>query len=460
MKYGCAFGRPLGRGLATLLVLVFFSCVKNRDFDKATGNCTDTMTANATYGEVRRLYKGSTVQIMEDLVIEGYVVSSDKEGNFYSVLYFQDRPDNPSDAFQIEIDLRDLHLFYPVGSKIFIKLKGLYLGQSRNVYKLGASFDSFGTLSVGRLPAAVVGRHVFVSCDAPADIVPTEISLDALEERYVGTLVQLQNMEVIEEEVGMPFAVAEEETLRTLVDCADREIVLVNSGFSDFYSEPLPEKNGTVEGVLLKENDEYGLVLRSLGDIRFADERCEELIDEFTSTRVFISELADPDNNASARFVELFNASDQMLSLKGWTLRRYTNANTEVGSSIDLTGFTIGAWSTFLISPNKEEFENVYGFPPDLGVRTNSPADSNGDDNLELVDPFGTVIDVFGVVGEDGSGTDHEFEDGRALRRPEVTRANPVYTFEEWEIYNDTGASGTLNEPKSAPDDFTPGRHN
>ncbi|SHI39658.1 Lamin Tail Domain [Pseudozobellia thermophila] len=454
MGTGLRYGALLGS------VLLFLACVKGRDFDKAADNCVDKLTANATFEEVRGLYSGSTVQITEDLVIEGYVISSDKEGNFYGTLYFQDRPSDSSDGFLIEIDLRDSHLFYPVGSKIFIKLRGLYLGQSRNVYKLGATFESFGTVSVGRLPSAAIGKHIFVSCQDPVPIEPTLVFLDALDERYTGTLVQLQNMEVAEEEVGLPFAVAEEETLRTLVDCADREIELVNSGYSDFYSKPLPEGNGLIQGVLIRENDDYRLVVRSIDDISFTGDRCEDVVDEFTSTSVFISELADPDNNASARFVELFNASDQALSLKGWTIRRYTNANTEVGSSIDLTGYTIGGRSTFLISPNPEEFEKVYGFFPDLGARTNSPADSNGDDNLELVDPFGTVIDVFGVVGEDGSGTDHEFEDGRALRRPEVARANPVYTFSEWEIYNDTGGSGTVNEPKSAPDDFTPGLRN
>ena len=43
----------------------------------------------------------------------------------------------------------------------------------------------------------------------------------------------------------------------------------------------------------------------------------------------------------------------------------------------------------------------------------NSAANSNGDDNIALVDPFGNLIDLFGVIGEDGSGTSHEFEDGR-----------------------------------------------
>ncbi|WP_226789814.1 MULTISPECIES: lamin tail domain-containing protein [Flagellimonas] len=166
----------------------------------------------------------------------------------------------------------------------------------------------------------------------------------------------------------------------------------------------------------------------------------------------------DPDNNAGARFVELYNSAPEPLDLNLWTLRRYTNENTEISSTIDLSGLIIGAESTLVISPNAPEFELVYGFPPNLGVSTNSPADSNGDDNLELVDPFGTVIDVFGRIREDGSGTDHEFEDGRAVRNSNITEGNVVYTFSEWTIFNDTGDAGTINQPQNAPQDFTPGQ--
>ena len=73
------------------------------------------------------------------------------------------------------------------------------------------------------------------------------------------------------------------------------------------------------------------------------------------------------------------------------------------------------------------------------------------------MDPFGKVIDVFGIIGEDVSGTNHEFEDGRALRKTEIIQGNPVYTFEEWTIYNDSGEAGTINQPQKAPENFSPG---
>ncbi|MDE3743101.1 DUF5689 domain-containing protein [Maribacter polysaccharolyticus] len=448
------------KSLGTILVLMIpLGCVKDRNFKAPEESCVSEWESNATYAQVKDLYVDGTLQIQDDLIIEGYVVSSDKEGNFFSSLHFQDSPENPTEGFQLEFDLRDSHLFYPVGSKIHIRLKGLYLGKQQGVYKLGGVYTSFGNLSVGRLPVSVVPQHLYRACGQEIALSPLEVHLDDLEDHMVNTLVKLNNVEIIEEELGLSYADSEEETERTLIDCNDNEIILLNSGYSDFQSSSLPSGSGTVVGVLLKDNEDFHLVIRGVNDMDLENERCAEVVDEFTSNSIFISELADPDNNAGARFVELYYSGTGVLPLKGWSLHRFTNANTETSSTIDLSGHEIAAESTLLISPNGSEFEAVYGFAPNVTVGTNSPADSNGDDNLQLVDPFGTVIDMFGVIGEDGSGTDHEFEDGRALRKPGIIEANPTYTFSEWLIYNDTGASGTTDQPQNAPTDFSPGSH-
>ncbi len=176
------------------------------------------------------------------------------------------------------------------------------------------------------------------------------------------------------------------------------------------------------------------------------------------SDTLLISELADPDNESGARFVELYNYGSEDVSLEGWALQRWTNANTDPQSPESLTG-TVSAGGTFVISNNAATFEATYGFAPDLDLGGSGPADSNGDDNIALIDPSGNIHDLFGVPGEDGSGTNHEFEDGRAVRNADIMMANATYTFSEWMIFNDSGDSGTTNEPQMAPDDFTPGVH-
>ncbi len=443
-----------------LLFGVFHSCIKDGEFNAPSSDCKEGLETVVSYAQVKALYTGELVQIQEDWSIEGYVISSDRAGNFFKVLHFQENPISPAEGFQIEIDMRDSYLRYPVGKKIFIKLKGLYLGKSKGVFQLGGTFSGFGTVTVGRLPALKVPEHILLSCDDPVTIEPAEISIPAIDSTLTSTLVRFQDLEINEAELDSVFSRAGEATERVLLDCLDNELSLLNSGFTDFQNEPLPKGNGSITGVLLRENSKYSLAIRDLDDIDFSNSRCEDVITEFTSDQVFFTELADPDNNADARFIELYNSSEVTIDLNGWTILRYTNANTEVSSQIDLSGLQIDPESTLVISPDPEVFTVVYGFPPDLGVGGNSPADSNGDDNLELVDPFGTVIDAFGVVGEDGSGTNHEFEDGRAIRNSNVDRANPTYLFSEWTVYNDTGDAGTLNLPQNAPEDFSPGNRN
>jgi hypothetical protein len=281
--------------------------------------------------------------------------------------------------------------------------------------------------------------------------------LPELSEDLISTLIKLESLEVIAEEQNFTFALPEVETIRNLTNCNGDIIELLNSGYSDFRDTILPSGNGSVTAVLYKENDEYQLIVRTLNDLDLQNEVCEDSEVFTTSHQIFISEIADPNNNVEARFIELYNAGNELIQLDGWFLLRYTNANVTSGSEVDLSGLLIESNGTLVLSSNAMEFANIYGFPPDLEIGNNGPADSNGDDNLVLKDPFGTVIDIFGIIGEDGSGTYHEFEDGKAERNQNIMTGNPVFTFSEWTIYNDSGGFETINLPQNAPEDYSPG---
>lgn len=177
--------------------------------------------------------------------------------------------------------------------------------------------------------------------------------------------------------------------------------------------------------------------------------------------QVIITEIADPNNAAStARFVEIHNVSNSDVDMTGWELKRWTNGNAEptASSAVDLS--SLGDFQSGEIAViGKSGFEGVYGFPPNI-ISSNSSVDSNGDDQLAIFDGSGTIIDIFGVPGEDGTGTCHEFEDGRAERKATVTNAQAVWNEAEWNVWADSTVSGCTsheNSPKNAPDDFDPG---
>ena len=147
------------------------------------------------------------------------------------------------------------------------------------------------------------------------------------------------------------------------------------------------------------------------------------LIYAVSFSQIFITELADPNNQYLARYVELFNAGDTEVDLTGYGIQRYTNGNILPQTTIYPLSGTISAKGFYIIA--RREFQSAFGFAPDLLLDvTGGPTDCNGDDQVQILDFNDNVIDIFGVPGEDGTGTCHEYLDGRAERAANVTTAN------------------------------------
>ncbi|MBE77061.1 MAG: hypothetical protein CMG41_04920 [Candidatus Marinimicrobia bacterium] len=169
------------------------------------------------------------------------------------------------------------------------------------------------------------------------------------------------------------------------------------------------------------------------------------------SAQVFITEITDPQNSSTAgRYVELYNSGSADVDLSsGWSLQRWTNGNADPQTPKDLTG-TIPAGGFYIICNDDAKFSATYGFDASQDIGTGGPADSNGDDNIALLDATGTIVDMFGVPGEQGSASNgHSFEDGRAERIATVTSGSPTWDAAEWDIDNDSGGGdGNLYAPE------------
>jgi len=442
-----------------LMLLCFAGCGMETEFAEPGPECAGFGYARISLEELKDYYQGETVRITDSVQWEGYVVSSDASSNLFGEIYLQDAAADPSGGLVFLTDLLETHSVVPFGSKVVLNLKGMYLGKSGDSYKLGGGFPSFGNLGVGRLPASQFNAHIKVLCDPNMQLQARKSSIGELSGAYLNTLMEIEGVEVVSEQVGLPFADTGQETLRTLQDCNGNLLNVRNSGYSDFHTDLLPAGFGSAIGVLGNRGNRLELLLMNPADLRLDQPRCDSRIEKKTSDQILISEIADPDNLPEARFIELFNASDSIFRLHGWELRRFTNANPDPGLTVSLDGLEIDAGGVLVFSAYADVFETTYGFAPDVAVPRNGPADSNGDDSIELIDPFGNVVDAFGIPGTDGSGTSHEFEDGRALRRREIIRANPGFDPSQWIIYNDSGGYGTIAEPRSAPEDYTPGSH-
>ncbi len=189
------------------------------------------------------------------------------------------------------------------------------------------------------------------------------------------------------------------------------------------------------------------------------------MISGLSFSQVLITEIADPNNDADARFIELYNMGASPVDFtegSGWQIDKYTNASGTVSLTLDLTG-TIPAGGFYIIAYDLDPgiFQTTYGFAPDqLDAVSNGVAGSNGDDDIVLVDGTDTIVDFFGVPATDNTSTCAEYEDGRAERLTSVTGPNATFDESEWNVWADSTVAGCTshqNAPRSAPGDYDPG---
>ena len=393
--------------------------------------------------------------MLEKLYIKAHVVSSDLQGGTYKSIYFQETL-APFRTFKLLTEVADHSLWYPRGTEVILDLHQLRLKRTKNTISIGAYDESYNNPTIAPLFQSELESRLLI-CENSTAFTPLILDESiTVSELWPNRFISVEQLMFSEDHFGNTFGVSTAETEHQLTTCRGATWMIRSSGYEDFIDEIIPENSGTITGRLV-QGTKNQIALDLWEDLSFDLPRCEPV--NFDEASVFISEIADPDNSASARFIELYNAEDVEVILNGWTLLRYTNDSNEPSHVFHLDDYSVAANSAFVIASNLEVFSEMYQRSPDAVGSSSSAANSNGDDTMLLVNPAGQVIDVFGVIGEDGTGTNHEFEDGRALRNSSVNKGNSTFDFSEWVVSNDSGDAGTIKAPKIAPDDFTPGQH-
>ena len=393
--------------------------------------------------------------MLEKLYIKAHVVSSDLQGGTYKSIYFQETI-APFRTFKLLTEVADHSLWYPRGTEVILDLHQLRLKRTKNTISIGAYDESYNNPTIAPLFQSELESRLLI-CENSTAFTPLILDESiTVSELWPNRFISVEQLMFSEDHFGNTFGVSTAETEHQLTTCRGATWMIRSSGYEDFIDEIIPENSGTITGRLV-QGTKNQIALDLWEDLSFDLPRCEPV--NFDDASVFISEIADPDNSASARFIELYNVEDVEVILNGWTLLRYTNDSNEPSHVFHLDDYSVAANSAFVIASNLEVFSEMYQRSPDAVGSSSSAANSNGDDTMLLVNPAGQVIDVFGVIGEDGTGTNHEFEDGRALRNSSVNKGNSTFDFSEWVVSNDSGDAGTIKAPKIAPDDFTPGQH-
>jgi hypothetical protein len=315
-----------------MLTLFITSCVEDDDF--AIPNVVieepniDELGQKTTFSAVVSRYldavaDGDEIGVFDDndvpLYIEGYVVSSDKSGNFFEEIIVQNSLDandagsDPRQGLKVEINVRSLSDTYEFGRKVYIKLNGLAIGLENGVYTLGKANGNV----LEQLQDYEYLSFVLRSSEV-ATITPKLTTIGDLTEADENTLIQLENMQIHRNSIALTYAgeVSDQfDGFRTLESCADSgTIALQTSTFADFKSVQLPQNKGTVTAIFTRDfgDDTNVLVINSTADIVFDNtDRCDPVFLECTGAT----------SSAVTIFEEDFQTitNESQLDALGWT---------------------------------------------------------------------------------------------------------------------------------------------
>ena len=265
---------PLHKVIFCVLLICFTSCLKKTyEGPPDTSDYDPQLTITNTIADF--VAKPQGVIISEDFTIAGIVVMNDKSGNYYKKIVIEDN----TGGIEILLDQSNLYNDYRVGRKLYIKCKGLYIGNYGGNPQLGYTPDNSGAVSA--IPAGLINDFV-VKANYPNPVVADTLTLAQLSDtsfanKYLNTLIAIKGMEFMDADVGIPYSqpgsIASATSL-AVNDCNGGAMMLRTSGYAKFQPYLTPAGNGTIAGIFTKYKNELQLYIRDTTDVHFYNERC------------------------------------------------------------------------------------------------------------------------------------------------------------------------------------------
>jgi hypothetical protein len=293
--------------------------------------------------DLKGLYTSGSnpVKIVSDILIKGYVVSSDAKGNYFREFYIQDAPENPTAGIKIAINLTNSYNKFNFGRAIYIRLKNLYIGETNSgdgVLSIGGKIKLADTREIESITSNQIENYLFRSVTT-AVIIPKIVTLGGLEDSSnIGTFVKVENAFFSPNLKGKAFVDAAEDfdTKRKIETCQGPGLessFLETSSFASFANNTLPEGGGSINAVVSRDfgGDFTVLVLNTADDVYMEDERCIPL-----TVSDFSTELLNQDFEATSGEINIPNWTNYIeAGSKKW--RSYLDENsmsraTRIGS--------------------------------------------------------------------------------------------------------------------------------
>lgn len=337
-----------------LSLILFVRC--NKKFDEPPVSGDPDIKPTLSIQQLKSKHTiGNIDALTNDDVISGVIVADDKSGNFYKQIIIQDS----TGGIAIRMDGSNLYVDYPVGRKIFLKLKGLYLGDYNKSIQLGGDIDNSNPSSLNVKPIApLLFNKYIIKGSLDNKITPAVVTPDDLNDSYQNTLVQLNNYQFAVADTSKTYADKTQTSSAvsfSLKTCSGKSIVLRTSSYSSFAGINVPNGNGSITAIYTTFGSVKQLFIRDTSDVQFTSKRC----DAINATLTNISDIR-------AMFKGTAIALPEDLKIKGIVISdrakgNINNKNLVLQQGNNLAGITLRFIDTHTYNLGDELEINVSG---------------------------------------------------------------------------------------------------
>ena len=269
--------------LAAVLLLTIASCVK-QDYKAPPERVIPVWDTSIPIGTTLKYITASCLSLSQevgyrklgDTIIYGIVVADDKSGNLYKNIIIQD---TSGGAIDLYLDKSYLYNDYPVGRKVYIKLKNLYLVNYKGLPEIcySAAPDGTGEVATGAIPGALLDSFIIKGSIQDTSIKAKVLTINEVSsnvKKYMCNLVTINDVQFDGTSQNKVYADFEKGTNRIVQNCAGSSIILRTSGYSDFQPILTPTGKGTITAVVTAFFNTPQLLIRDTTDVKFYGPRC------------------------------------------------------------------------------------------------------------------------------------------------------------------------------------------
>lgn len=254
-----------------------------------------TLQANTTIADFKAAFADElavTVPYKDEAtktpyIIHGRVISSDASGNIYKSIVIQDE----TAAMAFSVNQGSMYIDYRLGQEVVVEATGLWVGQYNNYLQFGMLGEYNGLPQITFMAWDTFNAHVqkeglpdpetqyvrYGHANPTDRMYCTVIDIDDIPTsgpdylNIMSQLVEIPNVSFVDagKDPAVTFAPYQDNADRYIKGASGKQLNVRCSGYSSFYSTPLPTGVGTVRGILSRYGDSWQLLLRGYSDVIF-----------------------------------------------------------------------------------------------------------------------------------------------------------------------------------------------